>query len=67
MQKLIYFVKKYILTHLDGNTGFLARLGVPKLVFGLFRSVQVLLGSVLAGVGSVLGGSLKAMGGYWEV
>ena len=36
----------------------------PELVFGLFRSVHVPLGSALASVGSVLGGSLKAMGGY---
>ena len=56
MQKLIYFVKKQIPTHLDGKTGFLARLGVPKQVFGLFRSVQVLLAGVLASVGRVIEG-----------
>ena len=32
------------------------RLGVPMLVFGLFRSVQVLLASVLTSVGMVIEG-----------
>ena len=69
----MYFVKKHVPTHLDGETGFLAPLRAPNLVFGLFRSVQGAswkrlgqcwerLGRVIEGLGLLLGGSKLHLG-----